>query len=521
MLKKNLFHKKFIKIVISITKRIESSFNPFRDKKFTKIPISITKRIESFFNLFKDKNFVKNIYSKIQKTKLDKKIFIFLATILISVIVYFLLPSFYDKNKVRVQLQNQILQQYNFKIILDKNLRYGVFPKPHFLSKNTKIEHDSKIIANSKNTKIFISSKNFLLFNNIKIKNLIFVETDFKINKLNYSYFFNLLNNGTSNQNIDFIKSKFFYLDQNQDVIFLTEMKKLRYLYQNKFLNRVNSKFEIFNLPVKLSAEHDMLENKIFKKISFNSLRLNIQNDLHYIDNEFKGQLHLNLINKNKTINYNLKNKNLYFSTDDNKLTGEINIKPFFLLSNLRINEIEIKKFFKNDSILVNLLKSEIFNNTNFSGKISIEANNLKDLKNVNAIKFDILFQEGVIRVANIKFTFKNFVVFNINDIDVIVVNNKLKFIGDAKLNFINIDNFYSHFQIKKSYRTDIDKISSNFIFNFDDDFIELDELKIEGIEKKIIEEFLYNFNRDRKNIFNKIVLRNTVKEFFKKISLD
>ena len=102
-----------------------------------------------------------------------------------------------------------------------------------------------------------------------------------------------------------------------------------------------------------------------------------------------------------------------------------------------------------------------------------------------------------------------------------IVVNNKLKFIGDAKLNFINIDNFYSHFQIKKSYRTDIDKISSNFIFNFDDDFIELDELKIEGIEKKIIEEFLYNFNRDRKNIFNKIVLRNTVKEFFKKISLD
>ena len=125
MFKKNLFHK-----------------------KFTKLVISITKGIESFFNLFKRKNFVKKIYLDPKKSTLDKKKFIPLATIFIAVIVYFLLPSFYNKNKVIAKIENQILQQYNFKVILDKNIKYGLFPKPHFLSENTSIVHDSKIIAN-------------------------------------------------------------------------------------------------------------------------------------------------------------------------------------------------------------------------------------------------------------------------------------------------------------------------------------------------------------------------------------
>ena len=37
------------------------------------------------------------------------------------IIVYFLLPSFYDKSKVKAQLENQIFQKYNFKVKLDNN----------------------------------------------------------------------------------------------------------------------------------------------------------------------------------------------------------------------------------------------------------------------------------------------------------------------------------------------------------------------------------------------------------------
>ena len=259
MFKKNLFHK-----------------------KFTKLVLSITKGIESFFNLFKRKNFVKTIYLDPKKSTLDKKIFIPLATIFIAVIVYFVLPSFYNKNKVIAQIENQILQQYNFKVILDKNIKYGLFPKPHFLSENTRIVHDSKIIANSQNSRFFISKSNFFLFDKVKIQNSIFTKTDFEIDHSNFKFFFNLLSNNTSDQNIDFIKSKFFYLDKNDDVIFFTDVKKLNYIFQENFLNKIESKLEIFNLPLNLKTKNDILKKNIFTEIDFNSLKLKIKNNLDY-----------------------------------------------------------------------------------------------------------------------------------------------------------------------------------------------------------------------------------------------
>ena len=73
---------------------------------------------------------------------------------------------------------------------------------------------------------------------------------------------------------------------------------------------------------------------------------------------------------------------------------------------------------------------------------------------------------------------------------------------------------------IKKPHCTWI-IISSNFYFNPDDGFVELNELRISGINKKILERYSNNFNSERKNILNKIIFRNAVKEFFRKISLD
>tara|TARA_B100001057_G_scaffold367178_1_gene370552 strand:+ start:329 stop:1825 length:1497 start_codon:yes stop_codon:yes gene_type:complete len=490
-------------------------------KKFTKLLLSITKGIESFFNLFKGWKLSKKNNFNTQKRTIDKKIFIILASIFIAIIVYFLLPSFYDKNKVKAQLENKILQKYNFKVKLNENISYGLFPRPHFLLKDVKIEHDSKEIAISKNTKFFISSKNFFLFNEIEIKNLVFTHTDFKINQSNLNYFFNLFNNKKSNQNILFIKSKFFYVDQSEDVIFFTNIKKLNYLFSENFINEIDSKLEIFNVPINFNVKHDILNKNIIAKVDLNSLRLNIKTDSNYDDNKSYGQLDFDLINNKKTVNYILNDKNFTFNTDDKKLEGTIYIKPFFLSSNLDLEQIEIKNFFQNDSIAMNLLRSEILNNKNFNGKISIFAKNLKDSKFINKLKFDIQFEEGRTLINNLKFAFKNSIIININDINIIIDNNKLKFIGEVKLDFKDIKNFYSHFQIKKNFRKNIKRINSNFEFYLDDGYIELNELRINGINNKILNEYLNNFNSEKKDILNKIVFRNTLKEFFEKINLD
>ena len=100
-----------------------------------------------------------------------------------------------------------------------------------------------------------------------------------------------------------------------------------------------------------------------------------------------------------------------------------------------------------------------------------------------------------------------------------LIDNNQLKFIGDMIIDFKDMEDFYSHFQIKRNYRKNIDRINSSFVFNFDDKLFELNELKIKGIDKQILVKFLNSFNSKEKDFFNKVTIRNTVRDFFRIIS--
>ncbi len=488
--------------------------------KFSKLLLPITKRIESFFNFIRYWNINKKKYFDLWIKTSDKKIFIGLAAIFLVIITYFLLPAFYNKDKVKSQVKNQLLQEFNLQVKLDTELRYGLLPRPHFSIESVKIVHDSKVISNSKYMKFFISNKNNFDFNKIKLNDLIFIETDFRIRKLDFNFFLNLLNNKVANKKIKFTKNKLFYLDHNDNVIFFSSLKRLDYSFQESLFNEMTSKFELFNLPIKLKINHDIVNENIFARINLNSLKLKIENNLFY-NNDIKGKIDLNYINKNQNIEYSIKNNNLYFKTIDKEFTGEINIKPFFLSSNLILQNIKVKDFIKSNSILINFLKSEILNNKNLNGKLSIVVDGLTDLKHVDKIKFDIQLEEGLVFISNLNFVFKDSVNFNFNNVSVLADDNKLKFVGDVVLDFEDIQNFYNHFQIIRNFRKNIDQITSNFVFNLDDELFEFDELKIGGVDKKISDQYVNKFNSEKKDLLNKITFRNTVRDFFKTISLD
>ena len=493
MQKKNIFKKKFYKLLLSITNRIESFFNFFRDNLFNK----------------KKSNF-KNI---------DNRIILALAVTFISVCSYFIIPSFYDKNKIKILIQNQMIDKYNLEVKFNQEINYGLLPRPHFYSDNVIIKHKSKEIAQSSNVRISILIKNFFFPDRLNINDLIFKKTDFKIDNSNFEFFIKLLNNDKKSQKINFIDSKLFYLNKNEDIVFLSELKTLSYSYQDDFLQKLNSKFHIFNIPINLDLDHNINDNKVITEINSFPLRLNIKGDSNYNNEKLDGHLDISIINKNKKIDYVLKDNSLKFKTSDDKVNGDINIKPFYLLSNFNLKNVKLKEALDNNSILVNLLKSEIFYNKNLNGKLSVAIEGLNDLKHVDKIKFDILLEEGLISISNLNFIFKNSVIFNFNDVNVIIDENKLKFVGGIILEFKDIQNFYNHFQIIRNYRKNINQISSNFVFNFDEEIFEFDELIISGIDKKISDQYLNKFNSDKKDIFNKVILRNVVKDFFKIIS--
>ena len=77
-----------------------------------------------------------------------------------------------------------------------------------------------------------------------------------------------------------------------------------------------------------------------------------------------------------------------------------------------------------------------------------------------------------------------------------------------------DIEDFYKSFQIKKKSRKSIDKIQFDFYFNFDQQKINFDNIKIDNNYIESLDRFINNFNSKGK-ILNKIMLKNFINDLF------
>ena len=82
---------------------------------------------------------------------------------------------------------------------------------------------------------------------------------------------------------------------------------------------------------------------------------------------------------------------------------------------------------------------------------------------------------------------------------------NQISIIGKVIINFENIDDFFSSFQIKKKNRKKIDQIEFDFVYNINNKKINFDNPRIDRNSNLSVEEFIQNFNLENKKFFNKI----------------
>ena len=127
--------------------------------KLNLIPKKIKQRFlsinDSLENYFSKLNFIKTL-SKKNNILANNRVFFGLSAVLILTLSYFLLPTLYNKDKSQVEIKNQILKKYDINIKFNEKIRYGLLPKPHFISKNLSILNDEREIGIVKNFKIFI-----------------------------------------------------------------------------------------------------------------------------------------------------------------------------------------------------------------------------------------------------------------------------------------------------------------------------------------------------------------------------
>mgnify|MGYP001260354254 CR=1 FL=1 len=519
----NIYKKKFRKLLLPINKIIESFFNELSRSKYPKNKrgpikknfIRLDQNIESFFNQFKEikkYNQSKKIFSifEYKKSLILVVIFLFSST-------YFILPSFYNQDEIKNLLKNQILNKYNIDVSFNEKIGYSLLPKPSFFTKNLEITHKEKILSNSGYVKFYISLSNLFSLKKIKIEDIIFKNTEFEINEENINFFKKTLSNPEKVNKVIFKKSKFFYRDREDELLFLSKIDNLKFFYDEKNeFQKVKSSFEIFNIPFKFDISKNVSnENKNLKLIS-KKIRLNIETSIEHSNSEVSGLFNLQLLNMNNSFNYIIKNNTLSFLSKDKRFNGKLNFKPFYFSSNLNFDYINQRKIFQKDSLLLDLFNSELLNNPNLSAIINIFVKKIDKFEYLEDYSLKLQFDDGRIFINNFNTKWNKSVSINSNDIEFINNEDGKKLIGEILFNFDDIEKFFRYFQIKRNYRDIFDEIKADVNYDFVSNKLIINNLKIDNKSYQILDELIEDTNKEEKDLFNKVIFRNFVKEFFK-----
>ncbi len=515
----NFNKKKFRKILSPINTLLDNFFGNFRSshkhapikKKFN----YLDNKIESFFE--KIRNLKKYNQNKKKFYYLDNKIAISIASLVLLFFSYFLIPVFYKENSIKNSLINQISDKYDIKIEFNEKVKYGLFPKPFFYTKNLNIKHNENVIAKVGYVKFYISFKNFFLSENISTKNLVFQDTEFNINSNNINFFLKALNSSDKKNRFIFKKAKLFYKDEDDDLLFLSKINNFSFFYDdvNNF-QKVKSNFKLFNIPFKLDISKNIINKNKNIKLSAKKIRLDIETSVDYDEEKISGFFDVSSINKRNFFRYVIKDNSLNFLSSEKDFRGEVNFKPFYFSTDLNFNYISQKKIFQNESLLIDLLDSELLNNPNLNASINIKIDKIDKFEYLQDFISQIHLGDGRILMKDFHTQWNDSVLIKSNEIEFLNDIDGKKLVGEIIFNFEDIEKFFRYFQIKRNYRDVFEKIRLDFVYDLTLDKFTMNNLRIDNKSSKKIDEFLNLYNKNENNSFNKVTIRNFIKEFFK-----
>jgi hypothetical protein len=272
-------HNYFIKIIVKANNYIDS----------------LLKKNLNKFNFFIN-NLLKKYLSKLsflfEKDKLlkylgVKRIFVFFIVLFVLVFSYFSVPYVYNSEKLITNIKSQLLKNLDLDFNLSENYSYSIFPKPNFTFQESSFLNK---VENLGEIRVYISSKNLIFQNKIKIKDIIFNKMNFNLNKENYNFFRKLLINDFSKFTLIIKNSNIFYKNNEKDVLFINKINQLKYFYDFKNLeNILSANNELFNISYKIKLRDNQYKKQIVSNISFDDLNFKLENYHNYKNQEKNG----------------------------------------------------------------------------------------------------------------------------------------------------------------------------------------------------------------------------------------
>tara|TARA_B100001123_G_scaffold446878_1_gene602655 strand:- start:6809 stop:8326 length:1518 start_codon:yes stop_codon:yes gene_type:complete len=489
-------------------------------------------RINNFFiNYFNKINeFIKAINHKFKNISSFNRYLIFLITILFLYLFFLSIPSLYDKEPLQTKLNKIINKEYNINLSLSSEIQYNILPKPHFLIKNVKFFSNDTILPKElgqiKKLKVFISQKNFLKREIIEINSISLNNSNFLIHQSDLKYFIKFLGEKFSNKKLNIKNSKFFYIDDNKNVISIFPISKLKLIYNNKdSKNLLISKGEFFTIPYSLNWSKDFSEKKSSTIFKLKKLSLKIANfsmedknnaqeikniiNFRNVEMESKIILNKNLIEIKSQENSKIKNNKIEY-------IGKIDLSPFYLNMDLNLEKLNFKKNIFDNNLLRNLLLIEPLYDENLNAKFTLNVEKLIKSKLFKSSKILVNLENGAINFDNTIFKGD---LGNLNLISGNLVNTKddLIFTGNFVFKVLSEDLFYRLFQISKKNRNKINNIYFDINYNLIKDKIIINNLILEPGKIKAEEELQDTLNliENEKKIHNWIDFKNFVNIIF------
>ena len=467
------------------------------------------------------------VYSRDLKKNFNLNVTIFICSLIFFLyLIYISVPGvIYDKS-----IQNYLTQilkiNYHFNFSLSPKIKYSILPKPHFeiqdvIIFNKKGDYE-KNFAQIKKLKIYLNQGSFLKKNNLQINYIEIYNSNFFVVKSDLEYLQNIFKDKYFKKPIIIKKSTFFYKDNNNETIALSNLEKVNIykdLIKNQYLLRSNG--EIFNIPFNFNWKKDDSKFEIVSNIKFKKINFSIINqNKNFMNKEHTRNIQIRYNKSKYIIDYKIKDKivnffsfNSFIGTNKLLYSGTMSLNPFSFDVKSTLGKIKFKNDIINNTLFQQILSKKFLLNKNFNGKLTIKSDNF--LNNPLFDKIDLKI---------------NFVGENIDLSDTILINEKI-----SKLNFLNsklyedknniflkssfelqiLDRkkFYNKFVVAKANRLDLETINFDLIINLTKNNIKIVNIVIPELKGNVpnekIDNLIYEFNSGGIKVSNWIELKN------------
>ena len=463
--------------------------------------------------LLKAKNRTNN---KLLISKFNKYL-ITLISLVFCYLFYLSIPVLYDKNWVQKNIENQLLNDFKIYFSLSADISYRILPAPHYLVKDSKIIkgiNKTESLAEIKTLKVFINQKNFLDKEKIIIKHIKINNADFTLLAGDLKLLKNSTNNKFSNKKIEINKSDIFLKNNSDEIISIIKVSKaILFQSDNNLINLFKLEGKVFNIPFNFNynKKFDSLNNEEIH-VTFKKLKLDIINTHNFIEkNKTKGKNIISLLNSKIITNYKTEGDIIKFNSTNTRIknskisyNGYLTIDPFDLNLNIDLDNYDLSKVFDSNSILNEIIKTELLFNKNISMSTSITTSS--ELKNKifqnTKINFNII--DGKLNIDKTKLINKKIGSLEFENSNLSYQNNKIILNTNAIFNIKDSDELFSLLQTNKRFRKPITNILINLDYDFFSKEINFNNIKIDNqvINDELLR-IIDGFNNNNVNNWN------------------